>query len=159
MSIEALCQSDPICILKQTSLRQAATLMRRHNVGGLVVTSNQNSRQPLAVVTDRDLAIATLADNLSPDFSVEKIMSPEIVTIEASAGIAEAADLMNDKGVRRLVVMNEAGEVCGLVTADDILQLLARELYSIGHLVEKQSAKLRMRGGASASSSGRAIQL
>ncbi len=65
-------------------------------------------------------------------------MSKNVVKVRRSEGIASVVDQMEQEGVRRMVIVDDVGEACGLVSADDIIQLVARELNGLGRLVGQQ---------------------
>ena len=140
MPIQDLCQKNLISVERGASLQYAAQLMKKHHVGGIVVIEADGVKKPLGVLTDRDIVLAVVAENRSLSTPISEIMSKDIVTVTKGSGIASAIDQMEQKGVRRIIVIDEAGDACGLVSSDDILQLLAREMYGLGKLVEKQVA-------------------
>ena len=91
MSIAEICQRDVITIGAVATLREAATLMREHHVGALVVTSEvAGQNQVVGMLTDRDLAIEVLARGLgAEDIRVAQVASRHLVVVPGSAGIAE----------------------------------------------------------------------
>lgn len=76
---------------------------------------------------------AIVAAGLDPKLTkVSDIVTHDATTVPRSAGIATAARAMRDLGVRRLPIVDEDGRVTGIVTADDLTMLLAKELGDIG---------------------------
>ncbi len=138
MPISDLCSKKLVCLEKGASLQYAAQLMKKHHVGGVVVVGPNGSSRPLGMITDRDIVLGIVAENLPLSTKVQEVMSTDIVKVARGVGIAEVADQMESKGVRRVVVVDDAGNACGLVSSDDILQLVAREMNSLGRLVERQ---------------------
>jgi CBS domain-containing protein len=98
------------------SLRHTAELMRDRNVGSVVVVEGE---RPVGVVTDRDLALAVVADGVPPDEEVGAHASRPLVTGDLEMEIEEAVALMVQHRIRRLPV-TEAGELAGIVTIDDL---------------------------------------
>ncbi len=133
MSIAEICQRHVITIDATATLREAATQMREHHVGALVVTSETaNQNQVVGIITDRDLAIEVLARDLSPvDVRVAQVASRHLVTVPSSASIGEAAATMKEAGVRRLLVTEGDGQLAGFVTVDDLIDALAGSLGSL----------------------------
>lgn len=130
MNVATLCKRPVVSIDAGASLRQAATLMREQHVGALVVTASRD-QQPVAVgiVTDRDLALEVLARDLSPtDVMIAALASRNLAAVRGSAGVAEAIAVMAERGVRRLLVTDDDGRLIGFVSADDLLETLARDL-------------------------------
>lgn len=130
MSIAAICQREVITIDAAASLRDAATSMREHHVGALVVTvESAGQEQAVGIVTDRDLAIEILARDLDPaDIKVGQLASRQLVSVHESADLGEAVATMRQAGVRRLLVTDPDGQLAGIVSADDLLEALAQQL-------------------------------
>lgn len=143
MNIASLCKRPIVSIDAGASLRRAAALMREQHVGALVVTS-QRGEQPVAVgiVTDRDLAVEVLARNLAAqDVQVAALASRKLAAVRGDAGIAEAVAVMGDAGVRRLLVTDADGRLTGFVSADDLLEALARDLAGLAHALRAGIAR------------------
>ena len=98
------------------SLRDVGALMRDRNVGSVVVVDRD---RPVGVITDRDLALAVVADGIDPSSPASEHMTRPLVTGQAEMDIEEAAALMVEHRIRRLPVM-EDGELAGIVTLDDL---------------------------------------
>ena len=130
MSIAAICQPEVITIDAGASLRDAANLMREHHVGALVVTVEAaGHEQAVGMITDRDMAIEILARDLNPtDVKVGQLASRRLASVPGTAGIAEAVAVMQEAGVRRLLVTGNEGQLTGFVSADDLLEALSGQL-------------------------------
>jgi CBS domain-containing protein len=94
-----------------------ARQMRDHRVGSVVIVDQGNS--PVAMVTDRDLALRVFAEGADPESPVGDHASRPLVFGEPEMELDEAAALMVQHRVRRLPVV-EAGQLVGIVTLDDI---------------------------------------
>jgi CBS domain-containing protein len=101
----------------QTSAISVARLMRDHRVGSVVIVDSAGS--PVAMVTDRDLAVRVFADGVDPDTPVEEHASRPLISGEPQMQLDEAAALMVQHRVRRLPVV-DGGSLAGIVTLDDI---------------------------------------
>lgn len=138
MPISDLCSKNLVCVERGASLQYAAQLMKVHHVGGVVVVESNGKNKPVGMLTDRDIVLGLVAENLPSTTQVQDVMSTNIVKVHRGIGIAEVVDQMENNGVRRMIVVDEAGNACGLVSTDDILQLVAREVNGLGRLVERQ---------------------
>jgi CBS domain-containing protein len=98
------------------SLRRVGELMRDRNVGSVVICEGGRA---VGVITDRDLALAVVADNVEPDDSAGNHASRPVVTGEVEMDIEEAVALMIQHHIRRLPV-TEGEELVGIVTIDDL---------------------------------------
>lgn len=136
MPISNLCSKDVVCIKQSDTLQEAARLMKKQHIGGLVVVDDED--QPVGILTDRDITLTAVADNLPASTSVENAMSKNIVTVHKDEGISEVINKMEHEGVRRIIVVDENRKACGLVSFDDLVQLLAEELNSLGRLIQRQ---------------------
>ena len=116
----------------ETPALVAAQLMRQHHVGALVVVEAQEKKRPIGILTDRDLVLGLMAEGLDPAlFTVGDIMSVELVLASAEMDAMEAVQLMRTHRLRRLVLVDEAGQLTGIATMEDVLELLTRELANL----------------------------
>jgi CBS domain-containing protein len=115
-----------------TSAIAAAQLMRRHHIGALVVVDAKDKSRPVGILTDRDLVLGLMAEGLDPAlFTVGDIMSVELVVANPELDAMDAVQLMRVNRLRRLILVNDAGQLAGIVTMEDVLELLTRELASL----------------------------
>ncbi|WP_134672013.1 CBS domain-containing protein [Halorussus marinus] len=136
MPIEDLARDDVVSAGAETTVSDLATTMRDERVGSIVITDGAT---PVGIVTDRDLAMRVLADgDAATDSTAEAVMSEDLVTIERDHGFYEAADLMSDNGVRRLPVCDADGELTGIITADDLSELIADEQQHLADVIRAQ---------------------
>ena len=141
MTIAAVCSRAPIAIPRSESVIEAARLMRKHHVGSLVVVEDnaQGDKVPVGMLTDRDITISVTALALDPTtITANEIMGESVVCAKENAGIAETVALMRAKGVRRIPVVNDAGVLTGMLSADDLLALLAEELSGLADAATRE---------------------
>lgn len=142
MNIASLCQREIVTVSADASLRTAATLMRDQHVGSLIVTDGVDAPRVVGVVTDRDLTIEALAGDLDiPTTTVGQLASISLVAVPGAATVQEAVDLMEQKGVRRLLVVGERGALVGIVSADDLLEAIAAELGGLARAMQSGIAR------------------
>lgn len=98
------------------SLQHVGELMRDRNVGSVVIC---DAGRPVGVITDRDLALAVVADRIEPGASAGDHASRPIVTGEVEMDLEEAVAIMIQHRIRRLPVTEGEGLV-GIVTIDDL---------------------------------------
>ena len=114
IKVQDLMTRNPACCATDDSIRTAAKLMREHDCGALPVVDEQ--RRPLGVVTDRDIVVRAVADGMSPDdTTVERCMSTELVSVGEDATLKDVQQAMEERKVRRVLVVGKRGEVIGLV--------------------------------------------
>lgn len=143
MSISKICNREVVIVQPNETVLEAARLMRQHHVGDVLVVEDRGGmRVPVGIVTDRDLVVEIMAAKLDPAFTaVSDVMLHELVTIKESVGLFEAIEYMRCKGVRRLPVVADNGGLVGILTLDDLLELLAEELAALAKLVKYEQKK------------------
>jgi CBS domain-containing protein len=140
MTIGTVCNHAVITAHASATILEAATLMRQHHVGDIVVVKDHQGKQiPIGIVTDRDIVVDLVATELDCKvITVGDIMVTNLAVAKASTGILEAIQLMASKGVRRLPIVDNNDELMGIVTLDDVLLLLAKELGALTKLVARE---------------------
>ncbi|MBT9505093.1 CBS domain-containing protein [Rhodoferax sp.] len=109
-----------------------AQVMRKHHIGALVVVDAQEKSRPIGIVTDRDLVLGLMAEGLDPEvFTAGDIMSVNLVLARPDMDAMDAVQLMNAHRLRRLAIADEQGRLVGIVTMEDLLVLLTRELATL----------------------------
>ncbi len=142
MSIGRVAIHDVVTATRETTIREAAKLMRQHHVGDVIIVEGPESRKPIGILTDRDLVISVLAPGLDPEvFTVGDLLTRELVTAHEGQGIFETVQQMRTRGIRRIPVVNNHGSLTGIVSVDDLVQLLGEELNEIGHLISREQAR------------------
>lgn len=126
MTAGKYCNREVIITEPDTTIIEAAQLMRSYHVGTLVVVEKKGDESmPLGVVTDRDLVIEVLAQQVSPEgISVADIMSHDLVMVHENEGLLDTLEIMRVRGVRRVPVINDKGGLEGILSADDALGLI-----------------------------------
>jgi len=103
------------------TVNEAAKMMEDTKVGAVIVMENNT---PVGIVTDRDFAIKVVAHAYPITTPVKQIMSSPLFSINSDESVRTAADLMYDRGIRKLPVIEDE-KVVGIITATDIVNLLA----------------------------------
>ncbi|WP_138006483.1 CBS domain-containing protein [Halalkalirubrum salinum] len=135
MPIEDLARSDAITAPPETPVTDLATIMAEEKVGSVVIT---NGNTPVGIVTDRDLTVRILGEQADlASQTAEDVMTTDLCTAEPDAGFYEAASLMAEHGVRRLPVC-KGDSLVGIITADDMTELLADEQQHLGNIIRAQ---------------------
>ena len=116
----------------ETPTLLVAQLMRKHHIGALVVVDAHQKTLPIGIVTDRDLVLELMAEGLDPAvFTAGDIMSADLVTATPEMDALEAVQLMKTHRLRRLVIIDDEDRLVGIVTMEDLLELLASELANL----------------------------
>ena len=105
---------EPVTVAPSTSLHDALAIMREHRISGLPVVEG---KRPVGILTSRDVRFE---QNL--DQPVSALMTKELVTTEPGVGQLAAKKLLHQHRIEKLLVVNEDGELAGLITIKDLLQ-------------------------------------
>ena len=137
------CNRDVVITGVSDSLRSAIQLMRTHHVGNvLVVEKVTGTNTPVGILTDRDIVIEVLAQDVEIDsVTVADVMSDLLITVTEDTGLSETLDVMRSHGVRRLPVIDHSGRLQGIVSIDDILEVLAEQLQKLAILVKTEQRR------------------
>ncbi len=143
MAIKECCKVGVVSCEADASLSAVAALMRQHHVGDVVITETREGENvPIGIITDRDIVIETVALQLDPQaFTAGDFMSHPVVTVSEEAGFVETLRLMRDHKIRRMPVVTVAGALYGIVTADDVVNLLTSELSLMTDAVFAQAVQ------------------
>ena len=130
MTVGKFCNREVIIADKDSSIVEIARLMRRHHVGDVILVTGSGDRsRPVGILTDRDIVIELIACDV-PLNSVcaGDVMSYELVTAREEDSIWDTLKRMRAKGIRRVPVVNDKDELEGILSVDDLLELVAEEL-------------------------------
>ena len=144
MNVGEICNRDVIVAYRDTRLVDAARLMREHHVGSLVIVSDfAGQRVPVGMLTDRDITVAVVAKELDArSLTVGDIIhAGGALVVHEQDGLPDALRVMREKGVRRLPVVTKTGALAGIVTLDDVLDLVAEELQSSVRTVRQERVR------------------
>jgi len=140
MSIGKICTREVYLAEAEESSYIAAQRMREHSVGTLVVLDKD--KKPSGIVTDRDLVMKVIAQGKDPsEVKVSQVMTIDPCTLREDMPIEEGLRMMRGGACRRLPVVDDKGALQGLVSIDDILELLAEELSQIARIIESQTER------------------
>ena len=137
MSVGRICLREVDIAEADESALAAAQRMRERGVGTLLVLNA--ARKPIGLLTDRDLTVRVLAAGKSPQRTrVGDVMTANPQIVQEASSIEGALGLMRAGSFRRLPVVNRKGELVGILSLDDVLQLLAEEFVHIGGVLQRR---------------------
>jgi CBS domain-containing protein len=125
-----LCKRPVVTTSPEATLSDVAKRMRASHVGCVVVVDP--ARKPIGIITDRDIVVEVIAADLDPrTLRVEEVMTRHPTLALESDDASWSLKVMRDRGVRRLPVMDDAGELVGIVALDDLLESAASGLVDV----------------------------
>jgi CBS domain-containing protein len=121
MKVKDIMKENPVYATLNTSLHNVAQMMMDNDCGCIPVVENHDSRKPLGVITDRDITLRTVAHNKNPlNMVAGEIITDSIITISPEATVEDCITEMEKNQIRRILVVDEAGNLCGIVAQADI---------------------------------------
>jgi len=140
MQVGEICTREVVCATLETTVGAAAKLMRQYHIGDVIVTREQDGRRiPLGIVTDRDVVLSVVATEADAAvLTVGDIMAAELVTAGETEDVFDAVQRMRTKGVRRMPIVQQDGTLVGIVTLDDVIELLAEEMNQLASLISRE---------------------
>lgn len=143
MAIGFYCNREVVITGPETTVYEAAQLMRKHHVGTLIVAEKEEAlTRPLGIVTDRDLVLGVMAPGLKPELIlVSDIMAEKLHTVREEESLVETIRIMRGHGIRRIPVVDRQGTLQGVVSLDDLVVLLAEEMDELSKLIANQKAR------------------
>ena len=121
MTVADVMTKSVISVDASMTINEAAKMMEDAKVGAVIVMENNT---PVGIVTDRDFAVKVAAHAYQVSSPVKQIMSSPLFSINSDESVRTAADLMHDRGIRKLPVIDDEN-VVGMITATDVVNLLA----------------------------------
>ncbi|MDB5756063.1 MAG: histidine kinase [Massilia sp.] len=143
MRIGEICTTSPIACSRDESIQGAALLMRTNHVGDVIVVDQPDGEQiPVGILTDRDIIVSVIALGLDPaSLLVGDIMSDDLLACSENDDVYETIELMRQRGIRRMPVVNAHGTLSGIVSVDDLLGFLAEEMGELARIAPHQQSQ------------------
>lgn len=122
------------------SVRDAAARMSEHGMGTLVVTAGDGAGA-VGIVTDRDIVVRCVAKGVDPSrVKVSTIMTQPVHAVDEDSPIEDAILRMAEGASRRLLVTGQGGRLVGVLSLDDVIGMLIKEVKPLSRLLEAQAA-------------------
>ena len=128
MPVKDLIKRKVVVIEPDDPVKLAAKRMEDKLVGSLVVIDGD---KPIGIITDRDIAIRVVGAEKSPETPVREVMTKDPITIREDATFFELTKAFRDHAVRRLIVVDKEGRLVGLISIDDVMELLTAEFANL----------------------------
>lgn len=140
-TVGSLCSREVIFAAPSEPLRTAVQLMQAHRVGSVVVCEEVSGRRiPIGIVTDRDIALSLLHHGSDVgSIPLHRIMSTDPLVLFEDQDVSEALEFLRLRGVRRAPVVDATRSLVGIVSIDDLLGVIARQLADMARLIERQT--------------------
>lgn len=121
MKVQDIMSTEPNTVTPDTPITEAARMMKDHNIGMLPVVESEGSRRLVGVVTDRDITIRHVAEGHLSDCPVREAMTDNVSTCSPDENVEKVMTLMADEQVRRIPIVDDRGDLVGVVSQADIV--------------------------------------
>jgi len=136
MRIQDIMTKDPRCVTPDATVREAAQVMSREDVGMVPVVERNTDKRLIGVVTDRDIAIRCVAEGKDGTCRVRDVMSSDdLATCSQGDDVDAVMEAMRSEKVRRIPIVDERGSLVGIVSQADVVRK-ARDGQSAERTVE-----------------------
>jgi len=146
MSLGNLCRKDVVSVKPGTMVNEVARLMEEKNIGSVVVQNVivSGEKEKFGIVTDRDIALRVVGKNLDPvKTPIDDVTTQNsVLTLSENLGLFEALEQVRESAVRRFPVVDVDGNLTGIITLDDIIILLGKEMADVARIIENEGPLL-----------------
>ena len=144
MPLTDFCSSPVITISPDEKVLAVAHLMRDKKVGSVIVTQQE---KPIGILTDRDIVMRVTAERKDASaIKVRDVMTANPVLVSEETGIWELIQGMKNYGVRRFPITAGDGKLVGIITMDDLIELIGEELSGVGRAIASELGHTRPTG-------------
>jgi len=131
MTVRDVMTTNPAVCARETRLTEVARMMKDCDCGEIPVVDSKDALRPIGVVTDRDIVVRVIAEGRNPsESSTGDCMTTPVVTVTPDSDLDACVDLMEEKQIRRVPVVDERGRLVGIVAQSDIARKASRNLTS-----------------------------
>ncbi len=124
VNISEIIRRDVKVIDQEQNIFDTSKVMIDNNIGSVVIIDNNDSKNPVGIVTERDIVRIVSTFSLADlEVPVRELMSYPLITLSQNASVLDAMKLMYERKIRRVIVL-EAKTLTGIVTEHDIFKLL-----------------------------------
>jgi CBS domain-containing protein len=141
MQVKDVMTPNPVCCLMETPLIEVGKKMIDYSCGEIPVVENYENRIPVGVITDRDIVCRTIGKGIDPmSLSAGEIMTTPVITVMPEMRFQECCRLLEEKQIRRILVVDAGGSCCGIVSLADIAKFSTKEVT--GEILREVSVEI-----------------
>jgi len=142
MSVGRICNRTTVVARRGDSVLEVARIMRQNHVGSVIVVDDTaGAATPIGIVTDRDLVLEVIAAELDPEaVTISDLVARELVTAHEADSLWDTMQRMRSHGTRRMPVVDDSKQLVGILSVDDLLELLAVELNELARVSAREQA-------------------
>jgi CBS domain-containing protein len=112
---------NPVCARPEDTVASVARLMKDNDIGPVPIVDDNNTKNLVGIVTDRDLAIKVVAAGRDPQMTpVREVMTTNVITCRDDDDIETALDAMSTQQLRRIPLVDDGNMLLGIIAQADI---------------------------------------
>lgn len=135
LSIGEVARGEVCTAEREESIESVVGMMWEKNVGSVVIVED---RAPVGIVTDREIALALQSTPDVVEHTAEELLREDLEVATTDMDAFDVLDAMREKSVRRIPVIDDDGELVGIVTLDDVLVYLGENLNTVSDTIRQQ---------------------
>ncbi len=133
MPLADFCKMPVVAVFPDETVEVAAKLMLDKKVGSVLVMEKD---RPIGILTDRDIVTRMVAiGKYDSSTKVQEVMTKNLVSVPEGLGVWDLIQTMKTHGLRRFPVISGDGKLTGIITMDDIIELIGEEMSGLGKAV------------------------
>jgi CBS domain-containing protein len=123
MQVKKIMTKNPACCTSDSTLQEVAHMMEMYDCGCIPVVDDHQTKRPIGTITDRDITVRTFSANKNPlEMKASDIMTTDIVTVTPDTGVYQCQNVMEEKQIRRVLVVDKDGRCVGIVAQADLAE-------------------------------------
>ena len=121
--VRKIMTKNPSCCTSDSTLQEVAHMMEMYDCGCIPVVEDHQTKRPIGTITDRDIAIRTFSANKNPlEMKASDIMTTDIATVTPETDVAQCLKVMEEKQIRRVLVVDKDRRCVGIVAQADLAE-------------------------------------
>ena len=138
--VKELAESDVVTAEPDTPITDVIAKMAEEDVGSVIIVDDD---RPVGILTDRKIALALRDKEKITDLKTSDLIKDrELITATTEVTALEAVEQLSEENIRRLPIVDEDGQLKGIVTLDDLLVMFGTALYKATEVIKAQSPRL-----------------
>jgi CBS domain-containing protein len=123
MQVKRIMTKNPACCTSDSTLQEVAHMMEMYDCGCIPVIDNHQTKRPIGTITDRDITVRTFSAGKNPlEMKASDIMTTDIVTVTPDTSIDQCLNVMENRQIRRILVVDKSGRCVGIVAQADLAE-------------------------------------
>jgi CBS domain-containing protein len=123
MQVRKIMTKNPACCTSDSTLQEVAHMMEMYDCGCIPVVEDHQSKRPIGTITDRDITVRTFSRGNNPlEMKASDIMTTDIATVTPGTDVYQCLNTMEEKQIRRILVVDKDGRCVGIVAQADIAE-------------------------------------